>query len=78
MKKTKTKDRDRPIGKMTQLEDFLPPPGELVIPERTVKVTLRLDESSLKFFKGQAKKHHTKYQKMIRKILEKYTAKYAR
>jgi len=52
MKKTGTKDMVKPIGKMTQVEDFLPPPGELVLPERMVKVTLRLEESSLKFFKG--------------------------
>ena len=77
MKKTRNKNMDKPVGKMTLVADFLPPPEELVLPERTVKVTLRLDASSLKFFKAHAKKNHTKYQKMIRKVLEKYTAKYA-
>lgn len=65
-----------PIGKLKKVGDFLPSPEKLAVPERTVKITLRLSESSLNFFKKQAKKYHTKYQKMVRFLLDKYVEKY--
>ena len=67
-------DYNMPIGKMTRVEDFLPSPGELVPPASTVKVTISLNRSSVKFFKGAAHKHHTKYQKMIRAVLDRYAS----
>jgi len=70
-------DRDKPVGKMIRIDDFLPPPEELVIPEHTLKVTILLSESSVKFFKKVAGKHHTKYQKLIRNLLDKYAEKYS-
>lgn len=66
-----------PIGKITRVKDFLPPPEELMIPERTVKVTLRLSEDSIKFFKHYAQKYHTKYQKVIRKLIDTYADHFA-
>jgi len=75
MKKKKI-DTDKPVGKMTRVEDFLPPPEDLIIPERTVKVTILLSEASINSFKKLAKKHHTKYQKVIRKLLDAYAKKY--
>ena len=76
MKKSKY-DLDMPIGKITRVKDFLPPPEELMLPERTVKVTLRLSEDSIKFFKHYAQKYHTKYQKVIRKLLDNYADHFA-
>ena len=73
MKKVKS---DMPIGKLTKIEDFLPSPDKLVIADDSVKITLRISKSSMKFFKDHAKKYHTKYQKMIRLLLDKYTDKY--
>jgi predicted DNA binding CopG/RHH family protein len=70
-------DRDMPIGKLTQIPNFLPPPEELVFPEKTVKVTLALNHSSVEFFKAQAKKHGDKYQRMIRTLIEQYVSRYA-
>jgi len=70
-------EKDMPAGKLERVEDFLPPPAELVMPEETVMVTLRLSEKSVFFFKQQAKKYHTKYQKMLRSLLDKYADKYA-
>ena len=74
--KRKVTNRDMPIGKLTRVKDFLPPPSELVLPEGTVKITISLNKSSIRFFKRQAKKNHTKYQKMIREVLDRYTATY--
>lgn len=65
-----------PVGNITRVKDFLPPPEELIMPERTVKVTILLSESSIQSFKKFAKKHHTKYQKVIRKLIDKYAEKY--
>lgn len=72
----KTTHGDKPVGKLTRVEDFLPPPGALVMPEDTVKVTLALSRSSVRFFKEQARRNHTKYQRMIRSLVDTYTAHY--
>ncbi|MBU0952639.1 MAG: CopG family transcriptional regulator [Elusimicrobia bacterium] len=70
-------DENKPIGKMTRIKDFLPAPEELAIPERNVKVTISLSEESIDFFKRIAKQHHTKYQKMIRNLLDKYALQHS-
>ena len=62
-----------PEGPTQIVEDFLPPPHELVFREDTVKVTMTLSKTSVDFFKSQAKKNHTQYQKMIRQLLDAYT-----
>ena len=65
-----------PIGELTRAEDFLPPPERLVMPEENVKITISLKKSSVEFFKETAQKHHTKYQKMIRELLDRYASWY--
>jgi len=75
--KKKMADLNKPIGKMTKIDDFLPPPEKLVMPEETIKVTLSLKKSSVVFFKLWAQQHHTKYQKMIRELVDRYTTQYA-
>ena len=70
-------DPNMPVGKLTRIKDTLPPPEELMIPERTVKITLRLSENSIKFFKHYAQKYHTKYQKVIRKLIDTYADHFA-
>ena len=65
-----------PIGKLTPIKNFLPPPSELVFPGDTVKVTILLNRASVDFFKRQAKKHRLKYQKMIREVLDRYVTQY--
>ena len=74
--KTKTKYTDEPMGKLRAIDDFLPPPDKLVLKEESVKVTISLSKESIAFFKKEAKKHHTQYQKMIRKVLDLYAAQY--
>jgi predicted DNA binding CopG/RHH family protein len=39
-------------------------------------VTIGLSQSSVDFFKQEAKKHHTQYQKMIRRLLDIYVAQH--
>jgi len=63
---------DEKMDDVRIIPDFLPSPEELAFREETVKVTISLSKSSIDFFKNQSKKHHTSYQKMIRKLLDKY------
>ncbi len=74
--KKKIEYTDEPIGKTRLVKDFLPPPGELVFKEDNTKVTIALSHHSIKFFKHQAKKHNTQYQKMIRNLLDEYVAQH--
>jgi len=72
--KSKIKYTEGPMGKLKVVEDFLPPPDRLVLKEENVKVTISLKKDSVDFFKKEAKKHHTSYQKMIRQVIDWYSA----
>ena len=63
---------DEPIGDVEVVTDFLPSPAELAFREDGVKVTLALSKSSVDFFKSEASKHQTQYQRMIRRLLDSY------
>jgi predicted DNA binding CopG/RHH family protein len=71
--KNKIKYTDEPLGEVRIIDDFLPPPEQLAFKEENVKVTITLSKVSIDFFKKEAKKHHTQYQKMIRRLLDIYT-----
>ncbi len=62
-----------PIKMGKKVKDFLPKPGELVMKEPTVKVTITLKSESIAFFKKEAERLNTSYQKMIRNLLDEYT-----
>ncbi len=68
----KTKYSTQDIGEPKVVADFLPPPSELAFREEGVKVTLALSKKSVDFFKAEANKHHTQYQRMIRRLLDSY------
>ena len=68
----KIKYTDEPLGKAEVVPDFLPSPAELAFREEGVKVTLALSKKNLKFFKSEAVKHQTQYQRMIRRLLDAY------
>lgn len=72
----KIKYTDEPMGELKVIPDFLPSPDKLVFKDDTVKVTITLSRSSVEFFKHEAQKHHTQYQKMIRRLLDVYTQMY--
>lgn len=74
--KSKIRYTEEPMGKLKVVRDFLPPPDQLIIKEDNVKVTLALKKSSVDFFKKEAKKHHTSYQKMIRQLVDLYTSRH--
>ena len=63
---------DEPLGNIEVVADFLPSPAELAFREEGVKVTLALSKSSVDFFKTEASKHQTQYQRMIRRLIDSY------
>ena len=69
---------DEPFGDIKIIEDFLPSPKDLIFKEDNVKVTISLTRESINFFKAEAKKHHTQYQKMIRNLLDIYADNHSR
>lgn len=77
MKKNKVKYTDEPIGEVQIVDDFLPNPKDLVLKEETVKITINLTKASIDFFKRQAKKHHTHYQKMIKCLVDQYAERFS-
>lgn len=76
LEKRKIKYTDEPLGKLRVVDDFLPPPEELVFKEENIKITMSLSKSSVEFFKKEAKKHHTYYQAMIRRLLDLYVSQH--
>ena len=74
--KKKTGYTNEPMGETKVVKDFLPPPEKLVLKESNVKITISLSKASVDFFKKEAKKHSTSYQKMIRRVIDVYTEQY--
>jgi len=74
----KTKYTDESLGELRVVDDFLPSPEELAFRDEQVKVTIGLSKTAVDFFKQEAKRHHTQYQKMIRRLLDAYVAHHRR
>lgn len=74
--RSKIKYTDEPMGKLKIVKDFLPSPDKLVLKEENVKITISLKQSSVDFFKKEAKKNGISYQKMIRQLIDLYTSQY--
>ena len=73
----RTKYTDEPIGEPRVVRDFLPSPEELAFREEDVKITITLSKKSVEFFKAEAAKSDTQYQRMIRRLLDAYVEVYA-
>jgi hypothetical protein len=70
--KRNRKYRDEPLGRVEVVEDFLPPPEQLVLRDDGVKITISLSKRSVDFFKRHAARSKVPYQKMIRSLLDNY------
>ncbi len=73
--KKKIKYTNEPI-EFKIAKDFLPSPEKLALRSENIKVTIQLSKASVEFFKKSAQKQHSRYQTMIRNILDYYTANY--
>ncbi len=68
-----TDDKGEIIGELRRVKDELPSLDELaetIVPKR--KVTLALDEQTVSFFKREARRRKTSYQRMIRNLVRSY------
>lgn len=63
---------DEPLGRLRVIPDFLPDPKELAFREEGVKITLALSKRSVDFFKQEAARMGTRYQRMIRRLVDAY------
>ena len=73
--KNTTPDPAEPIGNVTIVEDFLPPPEQLVPKKKTVKVTMEFTKESIEYFKREAQRYNAPYQAMIRNLVDIYVQK---
>ena len=69
---------DQSLGKLKVVGGFLPRPEDLVFREEGIKVTIALSKRNVEFFKGEARKHNTQYQRMIRRLLDAYAEYHSR
>lgn len=67
---------NEPLGRLEVVDDFLPPPDQLVLKEDGVKVTISLSKKSVDFFKAHAARSKVPYQRMIRSLLDAYAARH--
>jgi hypothetical protein len=73
-----TDDKGELEGDWVRIKDNLPSPAQLAgqIREQT-KVTLALDNDAIAFFKREANRRHTSYQRMIRNLVRSYARAHA-
>ena len=60
------------LSDLQKVTDLLPTPDELAYREESIKITITLSKKSVEFFKAEASKRHTQYQRMIRRLLDSY------
>jgi hypothetical protein len=66
-------DKGEIIGELHRIRDELPSIDELTGgPVRQTKVTIALDDDALSFFKCEARRRNTSYQRMIRNLVRAY------
>jgi predicted DNA binding CopG/RHH family protein len=74
--KNKIKYTNETMGELRVIKDFLPPPDQLIPEEESIKITISLKKSSVEFFRKEAQKHRTSYQRMIRRVIDWYASQY--
>ena len=74
-----TDDKGEIAGKLHRVPDFLPRPEEMPTLDilagnagGQTKITLAIDDDALEFFKAEARKRKTSYQRMIRNLVRSY------
>lgn len=75
--KSKIKYSEEPLGDLEIVADFLPSASELAFREESVKVTIMFSKKSIEYFKTEASKYHTQYQRMIRRLVDTYAESHA-
>jgi hypothetical protein len=65
-------DPAEPMGSVTIIDDFLPPPEQLVPKKNTVRLTLDFTKESIEFLQREAQRQDASYEVMIRKLVDAY------
>lgn len=66
-------DKGDIIGNLRRIKDELPSLDQLADNAgRQTKITLALDDDAIAFFKREAKKRNTSYQRMLRNLIRSY------
>lgn len=73
-KKTGYLNESVKLGK--RVRDFLPSPAEIALREKTTRVTINLNEASLKIFKKEASRLGVPYQRLLRTVVDLYAQNY--
>jgi len=73
--KKRTQYTDGLVGDYEIVDDFLPPPELLIRKQEHIRVTINLNKSSVGYFKKIARTGHTRYQKIIRNLLDHYATR---
>lgn len=68
---------NEPVGDPRVVRDLLPSPEELAFRDEDVKITITLSKKSVDFFKSEAARGDTQYQRMIRRLLDAYVDAHA-
>ena len=72
--KKRTKYTDEPM-EFEIIEDFLPPPQQLVRRTRKVKVTVEVGEPTVEIFRKKAGRSADGYRRMMGELLDFYATK---
>ena len=75
--KKRIRYENEPIGPVEIVPDFLPSPEELARDDDGVKITLSLSRRSVDFFKAEAARRNSSYQRMIRRLVDAYAARHS-
>ncbi|QQR80981.1 MAG: CopG family transcriptional regulator [Deltaproteobacteria bacterium] len=73
-KRIKYANENIQMGK--RVEDFLPSPEEIMMKEKSTRITINLREESLNFFKKEALRLGVPYQRLIRSIIDLYAQRH--
>lgn len=74
--KKKIKYTHEPIKLGRRVEDFLPSPAEMVLKEKSKRVTINLNEESLHIFQRVATRLGVPYQRLLRTVVDLYAHRY--
>ena len=75
--KKRIRYENEPIGPVEIVPDFLPSPEELAHDDDGIKITLSLSRRSVDFFKAEAARRNSSYQRMIRRLVDAYAARHS-
>lgn len=58
------------------IEDIFPSPEDLLLEDETIRISINLTKSTVESFKRFANEHDTKYQRVIRRLLDEFAAQH--